>query len=66
MEKIKILLTREQVNIILGLIDDHTGEDEQDYIVSEKTGNVHGTCDNSETTIQEHLDKFLDRSKLDY
>lgn len=66
MEKIKISLTREQVNIILGLIDDHTDENEQDYILSEKTGLVHGTCDNTETPIQEHLDKFLDRSKLDY
>ena len=62
---INVNLTKEQANILVGLIDCFTDEHEQDYIIDDN-GSVRGTSDNKVYTLQEHLKKFLDKKQLDY
>lgn len=62
---INVSLTKEQANILVGLIDCFTDEHEQDYIIDDN-GSVRGTSDNKVYTLQEHLKKFLDKKQLDY
>ncbi len=68
-KKFTVTLTAEQVAIILGLIDDHT-VDQPDFFLNDN-GRVYTPLldpeyKNYEVTVQEHLDRFLDREKLEY
>ena len=68
MEKFTVTLTPEQVRILLGLIDDHTDEHEPAFFLDETNGLVSSPMVEapSARTVQEHLDEYLNREKLDY
>lgn len=67
-KKFKIDLTEEQVRIILGLIDDHS--DAPDFFLNEEgrvnTPMLDPEYEGYDASVQEHLDLFLSRDKLDY
>lgn len=68
-KKFKIELTEEQVKVILGLIDDHSG-DAPDFFLNEKgrviTPMLDPEYEGYDASVQDHLNLFLSRDKLDY
>ena len=64
-EKITVRLNKEQIGILLALIDEHTGEHEPDFVLDGDTV-VSPMKDSMDyrVPLQVHLDLWLDRNML--